>query len=1357
MPPRINDAVHSLNNSQHSQASLPEPVTSKKTKLVRPQITMLGDGPLGTALNEAGLKVSELLVEQSAGSRTRRNQTGTNLARSGIAPSSRKALHQNSHVFILAENPLPKTPVVSDVIAYIGNHLQEGDLLLIERHSKPGDTESTHTRLAELRPDLVDSSSHRLLIDIAYVPAATPTSAQSNRYPDRLVGGVTPNASKRAEKLLRHVHSGPILTTDSRTVEEILAQHQRDSSTDRPKLSVIMPAFNASEYVNDSINSVLKQDLRDLELIVVDDGSTDATAAQVESLAERDRRITLIRTSNQGPGVARNRGIRAAHGRYLTFTDADDLVLPGAYSALVGSLEATSSEIATGTYVRIGPTGVVRPQVSERVHSRIRTGITLADAPELLEEPVVWNKVFRRELWNNTAYAFPDAANYEDQEPAYRALIGARSIDVLTRDVYAWRLPKGRSTRSRGQHRRRNLRARLEVVSTLERLVNGASPKVRERAYATWIGRDLMMHAEKVPEAKKKFFKLLSRAVSGLVQRMPYASWDLITAQERFLAYAVASGSLPDVEEILGTRAEETTAVPLVKRGGSWICAPTHLRRLRHPVPDDLVRARGVDFTIRGHLRSLEWIAPNQIAVAGYSHIPGINPQDTTVELVGHIGTREVFRYPTTRIEDQRAALDSNDPWHDIANSGFAATVFLPPAQQGETISLRVAVRGKSLAIDHHIQTNNMFAPAPAEPENKNPTRFNGYRWIAYADNRTNVKFKAASYTVDAPTVESVELSNDNIHLQLSKKAIGDIIATAKGEILHFRLRTLDASGAYYTAPAPENAQVPKCNGERYFTLLQRHPDGVDTGIPASSQLCRQSSPDRIRFSPDTNGLARLAQRAHRVTAARATVDPTGEILTIVGRSCPPVPTLQVNLTTSTTTIRGNTAVDSDGNFTADIPLVADGPEGSKVAVPSDGYFLKYDTERNRGSWLKTCTNMAEHSATYETPWATVRIAEQNGNTIAVTVSPPLRAHERTKYGQFKLRQRSWGPLVDNVVFESFNGKGNAGNTRALYEVIRERHPQVGCWWSVRDRATEIPSGAKPLVIGSEEWYRVLSTARIWINDNNFPHYVSKREGQLYLQVWHGTPLKKMLHDLPPRKTPLTYRRLMQKEIGQWDILLAQSTIAASRLRSSFNYEGRIHVSEYPKNHRLDIPREKCVRALAPWGIRNDTRYILYAPTWRKSKDQSKPDTFIDPNELARRVGRHVIFRAHHNARLHGSTSESTIDASDYPHVEDLMVISDVLITDYSSTAMDFALTNKPVIHYVPDLAQYKKDEGLHPGWAPNSTVIVEHNLPKLVKLVSTAIGSTPPQFQTSCIRKEADETAEQLTAILMRHLSSPK
>jgi len=139
---------------------------------------------------------------------------------------------------------------------------------------------------------------------------------------------------------LSHIHIYERIFARGSPVALVLcsdAEKDQQVTTDTPLVSVILPAYNAQVYIAQAVASVLEQDYANLELLVVDDGSTDGTA---EHPALQDRRIRVLHQANAGPAAARNLGLTAAGGDLIAFMDADDLWLPGKLTAQVGYLQA---------------------------------------------------------------------------------------------------------------------------------------------------------------------------------------------------------------------------------------------------------------------------------------------------------------------------------------------------------------------------------------------------------------------------------------------------------------------------------------------------------------------------------------------------------------------------------------------------------------------------------------------------------------------------------------------------------------------------------------------------------------------------------------------------------------------------------------------------------------------------------------------------------------------------------------------------------------------------------------------------------------------------------------------------------
>ena len=355
-------------------------------------------------------------------------------------------------------------------------------------------------------------------------------------------------------------------------------------------------------------------------------------------------------------------------------------------------------------------------------------------------------------------------------------------------------------------------------------------------------------------------------------------------------------------------------------------------------------------------------------------------------------------------------------------------------------------------------------------------------------------------------------------------------------------------------------------------------------------------------------------------------------------------------------------------------------------------------------------------------PARRARILTRSDGSVAVAVIPPLTPHERSRRGHRLLIGGEAGPLRAGVFLESFGGCSGGDNPAAICEDLAAHGVAAPLWWSVVDGTVPVPAGARPVVVGSPEWAEALRTSRVIVTNDHLPAWFSKREGQHLLQTWHGTPIKKLMHDAP-RTLTLRYLRLMTRQVPQWDLLLAQNPEAGRRLQQALGYHGQVRVGEYPRNVRLLGGAEVRQRVRHELGIGQEQPVILYAPTWRESLRPEKGAAgcgtaggpglagALDGEHLADRLGAVVLMRSHHMNRA--GRVPGTIDVSGYPSVEELMVAADILVSDYSSIFFDFALTGKPAVAYVPDLSSYRDVErGLYGQWPLESglPIAVDHD-----------------------------------------------
>lgn len=206
-----------------------------------------------------------------------------------------------------------------------------------------------------------------------------------------------------------------------------------------PELSVVVPAHNVAPWIDECLRSILGQEGVELEIIVVDDGSTDGTSSVVRAVD--DPRVRLVTAEQPGGGPARNQGVALARGAYLAFADGDDVVPPGAYAALLGSLHESGSDMAVGNFVRFRDADAAVPSSAEPVTRHVtepRTGVTVHDEPGLVRNRACWNRVFRRAFWDAHDIRFEDSRRSNDIVAMARATIAART-DLVPGVVYRYR------------------------------------------------------------------------------------------------------------------------------------------------------------------------------------------------------------------------------------------------------------------------------------------------------------------------------------------------------------------------------------------------------------------------------------------------------------------------------------------------------------------------------------------------------------------------------------------------------------------------------------------------------------------------------------------------------------------------------------------------------------------------------------------------------------------------------------------------------------------------------------------------------------------------------------------------------
>lgn len=295
------------------------------------------------------------------------------------------------------------------------------------------------------------------------------------------------------------------------------------------------------------------------------------------------------------------------------------------------------------------------------------------------------------------------------------------------------------------------------------------------------------------------------------------------------------------------------------------------------------------------------------------------------------------------------------------------------------------------------------------------------------------------------------------------------------------------------------------------------------------------------------------------------------------------------------------------------------------------------------------------------------------------------------------------------ILFESFLGKQFSDNPKALYRYIKENYPEYKLYWSFdRGLANHFKSNEPDLNVlprFSLKWMFVMARAEYWITNSRLPLWIPKPQGTTYIQTWHGTPLKKLATDMDEVHMPGTdaerYKQNFVKEVSKWDYLISPNSYATRIFKRAFQYDKTVIESGYPRNDILincnELQNIHKLKKEAQLPL--DKKVILYAPTWRDNQfyatGKYKFNLHMDLQKMKAALSDDyvIILRLHYliaeQLDLIGF-EDFVYDFSSYKDINELYLMADILITDYSSVFFDYANLKRPMFFFVYDIEEYR-------------------------------------------------------------------
>ncbi|WP_405017784.1 bifunctional glycosyltransferase family 2 protein/CDP-glycerol:glycerophosphate glycerophosphotransferase [Kitasatospora sp. NBC_00070] len=1118
-----------------------------------------------------------------------------------------------------------------------------------------------------------------------------------------------------------------------------------------PRLSVVVPIYNVERYLEECLDSIAAQTFGDLECVMVDDGSKDGSAAIAEAYAAKDPRFRLVKQVNKGLGAARNTGYRhiSPDSEFLNFVDSDDTLPPSAYELMIGTLEETGSDFVTGNVLRFRAVGYYPSGGHRKPFAETRLKTHVRELPSLVTDRTAWNKVYRRSFFDAAGVLYPEGILYEDAPVSVPHHYLAKSVDVLSEPIYHWR------EREVGEmsitQMRTNPKGLIDRVKSMELvrawLLGRPEPEFKEylRSYdENNLVEEIPMFFWSVLEGDQDYREAYQVNVSRLLRAIGPEQVRKLRAPLRLKYHLTLQNRMSEFVDQMAFEKDSNGAAPARGLLRPYADYP-FLRGGRKSVPADVLRLDNA-LVMRSRLYDTAW-EDGKLKITGHAfpeHLGAENRHDMVKVLVlREAKGRRVLAVQTKAMYNPEATASSP---HDLYNcdwAGFSAVIDpkrLKHRGEWRDGSWRVLIAGIGKGgvykgrISGGWSDNAEYPPVqwveddvrivPWLKENHVHLRVERVRARALTVTERGGEVTVTGRVGSGADLAGVQLRM--VHTESDRDLLYPVeLGTPSGRDLPFTasfpIAELTAVREAWDALDPAAEERLR---DRWATEL-RLADGStvpvvidDRRAPEQLDLPILNSTRALFSKPSPSGYLQFTDQVLQPVVddiARAK-DTEGFLLS----GSFPLPgnhryELVIRHKWREEEHRYPVEI-ADGRFRAALPAVPTASFAGQVPLHRGTWDVEFrPVGAEPGSlWPSALLASSCHRQLpleVEARGRRVVLERRVFDSLSLESHSDLLPEERSGYRQRLLRngfaEAQRAPLTDMVLYHTtvLNntavGGGYAGSPRAVHEELVRRGAPLRHAWTSEDMQADLPQSVEPVRLWSPEWYELLATAKYVVTSTHLPEFFVRRPGQVVLQTWNGTPLKRIGHDFEKIWfTDSEYLKLLDHEVAQWSLLVSGNTFSTGVLRRAFKYQGRILESGSPRNDvLLAADREKTAEQVRErLGLPEGKKVVLYAPTFREDRrrpqDGYQLDLRLDLAAARAALGDDQVLLVRAHELMCGQVPDAgngyVWDVGTYPDMADLLLVADVLVTDYSSAAFDFANTGKPILFFTYDLEHYR-------------------------------------------------------------------
>lgn len=1116
----------------------------------------------------------------------------------------------------------------------------------------------------------------------------------------------------------------PIIHIPKNLDQPITVMNKSDRKMTR--LSVVVPMYNVALFLKEALDSLLRQGINDeMQVILIDDGSKDDTPVLAQEYVDQYPNIfELYLFENGGLGSARNRGTNLAVGEYVTYVDPDDIVVDDSYAKMLKIISKTGSDVIGGAVRRFNSTG---KQWTSTVHDKAYhdsyEAVTLKSHPELIWDTTAWNKVYRLDFIHHYSLYFPEKMLYEDMPMVVPMYSLAKTIDVFDEVMYLWReRDEGTPSITQLTAQKNNFTDRVKGMKMiLSSLVKYDAPQnAQNEQLNKMLNFDLRLPFtyEKYLALDDEYKDTIYEQVKGFLELLTPPQFNQAHFWYRAL-YTVWLNQPKDIVQIAIEKfAKYEFHIKFDQKTGTFTSSyqdefhfelPTFQSDFESFTRLHCVEEEDKNLVLVGHLFYRYMDLPSRDLISNLQ----VELVDKNGDVLIHSnGTADMAYDPdgTAKWGFDNTQSRREQPAHNFDISQYRIKIpYTELALLNEVayVKLKLSIYGRNLEV-------LISEPLPGdEPRPEGFVIDEGFLLTSYSsDWRLRL-----NYLKNAPLISKTVWLNNSYHWTINNVKKHVFIHNPVNK----EIRELIKQDNQYLLSKKDIKYLgtPGGSGQAWWHFIT-----TDNAQESDSfELIRMATPTIAEPHILNKNMSVLHVSNHVATLA-------------ISWQYPVVASAEVN--ENDVTIKywldgwARFATSSKITFTQDKltnEYMAKKIEGGlykpslwEVTIPLEyGLYgentllhpevnLKFlyrksftmplrwgkskfnifrkDYKIGKLTWYFGSDDKEEHRV--------VTLRQRNNRDGFETIS------EKVTFWQEEYQNFLKKPILEKtIMYSSYWGQNFNDNPRALYEYIQKNHPgyqHIAVYSSILQNI-ELP-GVTAVLTGTKEYWYYLARAKYFVNNVNFEGKERvKRPEQLEIQTMHGTPLKKMGFNVLQDWTSASYEQYLQKN-RNWDYLTVPSDYVASIADNAYRHQAKVLKTGYARNDELFVRNNliEIKRIKNKMNISSSKKIILYAPTWRK---QSETKLGIDFDSMYQSLSDNVLMlvRPHHlsgNINIPIKYADKIILSDSSFSIEDYYLISDVMITDYSSVMFDYALLNKPMAFFTYDFESYVSSRGLN-------------------------------------------------------------